>query len=357
MISPNPILGTGLHAIGGVSAASCYLPFEKTKWSWESFWWVQAFFAWLIVPIIVGYFTVPNLWEVYQTAPLSAILLPILLGVIYGPGGMMFGLAIRHIGYSLTYTISIGISATVGTMVPLLLDGTLVEQYTRPGGKVFFLGMLISMVGIVVCGMAGYRKEGDIAKQNNDEKDNKQVFNMGKGLALTLFAGVLSGIFGVALFLAKPVAEIAAQNGAGHFEANASQILPSLGCFAFNIIWFTILGIKKGTIKELKASNNPSKSRYTKNILWSAFGGTLWYIQFLFLGMADVRMGRFAFAGWGIHMSMLIFFSFIVGMLMKEWKVASKRTFATLLIGLFVLLISFAVMTYGSYIGEMATVH
>lgn len=353
MIAPNPLLGTGLHAVGGVSAASCYLPFEKTKWSWESFWWVQAFFAWLIVPIVVGYFTVPNLWEVYKAAPLSAVLLPILLGAIYGPGGMAFGLAIRHIGYSLTYTISIGISATVGTMVPLFLNGTLAEQYSRPGGKLFFFGMLISMLGIVVCGMAGYRKEKDIANQSSkDTAETAQKFNMGKGLTLTVFAGILSGIFGVALFLAKPVAEIAAHNGAGHFEANASQILPSLGCFVFNIIWFTILGVKKGTIKELKPKNNESTSRYTKNLLWSALGGSMWYIQFLFLGMADVRMGRFAFAGWGIHMSMLIFFSFIVGMLMKEWKVASKRTFITLLVGLFVLLISFAVMTYGSMIGE-----
>ena len=35
---------------------------------------------------------------------------------LYGFGGMSFGLAIKHVGYSLTYTISIGISAVVGML-------------------------------------------------------------------------------------------------------------------------------------------------------------------------------------------------------------------------------------------------
>lgn len=348
MITPNPLMGTGLHAIGGVSAAACYLPYERIKqWSWESFWFVQAFFAWLIVPIVVGYFTVPDLFEVFREAPPAAIYIPILLGALYGFGGMSFGFAIRHIGYSLTYTISIGISAIVGTMVPLFLNGTLIEQFTRPGGKVFFLGMLISMLGIIISGSAGYRKEKDIQKTGKGSFH----FNMGKGLTLTIFAGILSGIFGVALFLAEPVADLAAINGAGHFQANSAQILPSIGCFVTNIIWFTVVSIKRGTIKELNPRGQ-KRSVYTKNMLFSMLGGSLWYIQFLFLGMADVRMGRFEFAGWGIHMSMLIFFSFVVGLIMKEWKMASKRTFRTLLLALFILLISFAVMTYGSMIGE-----
>ena len=57
----NPILGTGLHAIGGMSAASCYLPGTKTrKWSWHTFWLVQALFAWLIMPIVIGLIPYPD---------------------------------------------------------------------------------------------------------------------------------------------------------------------------------------------------------------------------------------------------------------------------------------------------------
>lgn len=349
MITPNPIMGTLIHAIGGSAAACCYLPYEGIKkWSYESFWIVQALFAWLIMPIIIGFLTVPDLWQVLCDAPIQSVILPILLGALYGFGGMAFGFAIRHIGYSLTYTISIGISAIVGTIVPLLLTGTLIAQFTRPGGSVFFLGMFISFIGLLLSGLAGYRKERDLAASG----DNSNNFNMSKGFFLTIFAGILSGIFGVALFLAQPVAELAAEHGAGYFVANAAQILPSFGCLITNLIWFTVVSIRQKTIKELVPSGNESGKRYSVNILLSAMAGSLWYLQFLFLGMANVRMGEFEFAGWGLHMFMLIFFSFLIGIMMKEWSKVTRKTFAILLLALATLLVSFIVMTYGSMIGE-----
>lgn len=94
MIAPNPIFGTGLHALGGISAASCYLPATKTKWSWGSFWIVQANFAWVIVPLLIAFLTVPDLVSVFKESPPSAIFIPMLLGAIYGFGGMSFGFAI-----------------------------------------------------------------------------------------------------------------------------------------------------------------------------------------------------------------------------------------------------------------------
>lgn len=94
MIAPNPIMGTGLHALGGISAASCYLPYQKTKWSWGSFWIVQANFAWVIVPLLIAFLTVPDLVSVFKESPPSAIFIPMLLGAIYGFGGMSFGFAI-----------------------------------------------------------------------------------------------------------------------------------------------------------------------------------------------------------------------------------------------------------------------
>lgn len=116
-----PILGTGLHAIGGMAASTCYTPFEKTKqWSWVSFWLVQALFAWLLVPLILGILTVPDFFTILLNSPPNIVLGAFLLGALYGFGGMSFGLAITHIGYSLTYTISIGISAVLGTIIPLI---------------------------------------------------------------------------------------------------------------------------------------------------------------------------------------------------------------------------------------------
>src|SRR5699024_9541153 len=95
-----------------------------------------------------------------------------------------------------------------------------------------------------------------------------------------------------------------------------------------------------------------SSSVLIRNFLWSAFGGVLWCMQFFFYGLGHVKMGTYQFASWVIHMSMLIFFSFIVGMMMKEWRGCSRKTYLNLIIALIILVSSFFIMTYGSMPGN-----
>ena len=351
MITPNPIIGTGLHAVGGISASTCYIPFNKTKkWSWESYWLVQAAFAWMIMPLLIGFFTVPHLFEVLRNSPPKALIISFILGAVYGFGGMSFGYAIRHIGFSLTYTISIGISAVLGTITPLILSGTLVEHFQKPGGLIVLGGMILSMLGVALCGSAGYKKEKDL-KSIEGEKGGIQ-FNMKKGLTLTLIAGLLSAVFGISLEYGQPISDVAAKYGAGHFEGNAKLIVATAGSFFTNVIWFVIMGIKQGTIKEIVKTGDIGRKSFLSNYLLAAFGGSLWYLQFFFYGLGHVRMGDFKFASWVIHMSMLIFFSYIIGLVLKEWKNVKRETYTRLIIALLILIVSFVVMTYGSMQGE-----
>lgn len=341
MITPNPFEGVGLHAVGAASASACYLPFHKTKhWSWISFWLVQALFAWILTPLLLVTLTVPHFFSIIGNVPEHILIGTFLLGACYGFGGMSFGFATRYIGYSLTYTISIGISAVVGTVLPLMIKGDLISYFSQAGGSIILAGMVISLFGVALCGWAGFRKENEISGPVN--------FNMRLGLLLTIIAGVLSGVFNMSLEYGQPIATMAAQNGAGIFEDNANLLVATSGCFVVNLIWFVILGLKEKKLKELVGSNAVSSSLLIKNLLWSAFGGVLWCMQFFFYGMGHAKMGTFRFASWVIHMSMLIFFSFIVGMIMKEWKNASRKTYLMLILALVVLCLSFCIMTYGS---------
>lgn len=345
MITPNPLMGTGLHALGGISASTCYLPYQKVKkWSWGSYWLVQSLFAWLIMPAIIGWITVPDFFGILRDAPRDVIWGAFILGGVYGFGGMSFGLGIKHIGYSLTYTIAIGISAVLGTVVPLLVYGGLLEYFMAPGGLIILSGMLLAILGVALCGYAGFRKEKSL--QGEDTK--KVNFNMAIGLPLVIIAGVLSAVFNISLEHGQPIADMAAERGAGHFEGNAKIIVSTAGCFVVNFIWFMVLGIKNKTLKEFTSKSGIKKSDQFKNFFLSALSGSMWFGQFFFYGLGHVRMGNFQFVSWVIHMSMLIFFSFLVGLIMKEWKGVSKSTFAILAMALFVLIISFVVMTYGS---------
>lgn len=348
----NPLLGTMIHAIGGVAASTCYLPLQKVKkWSWDTYWLLQASFAWFIFPFIIGFLTVPNLMDVFAEADTSVLVNATLLGSIYGFGGMCFGLAIRHIGYSLTYTISIGISAILGTIVPLIMHGELIKKFDAPGGNIVFLGMFFALIGIVICGIAGYKKEKDL-KGLKVEGSEPLTFDMKKGLTLTIIAGVLSAVFGISLEVGEPLSVIAEANGAGQFQGNAKLILSTGGAFITNLIWFTIVGLKKGTLKQLIDVKGIGVSTYTLNVGMSILTGALWYGQFFFYGIGHTNMGDFGFASWVIHMSMLIFFSYIVGIIMKEWTQVSKKTNTVLIVALVVLITSFVVMAYGTMLGE-----
>ena len=354
MITPNPIIGTGLHAIGGVSAASCYLPFERIKnWSWGTFWLIQALFAWLVMPLVIGYLTVPNLFTVLSNAPSSAFWTAFILGAAYGFGGLSFGYAIRNIGYSLTYTISIGISAVLGTIVPLIIKGNIAEQFMKAGGNIVLIGMIISVVGVALCGKAGFMKEKGLAKKTGKDAPH---FNMKKGLALTLFAGMLSAVWGISLEMGQPISDLAAQYGAGHFEGNAKLIVSSLGCLLTNFTWFTVATIRDGSIKMLYKRKEIGSKKFYRNYGLSALTGALWYTQFFFYGLGHVKMGNFMFISWALHMSMLIFFSYIIGVIMKEWKSVSRKNYITLIIALFTLVLSFVIMTIGTTKGEKSTV-
>ncbi|MDP4208539.1 MAG: L-rhamnose/proton symporter RhaT [Bacteroidota bacterium] len=349
MITPNPLIGTGLHALGGISASSCYLPSNKTqKWSWGTFWLVQASFAWILMPILFGMLTVPDFFSILGRAPLHAVVWAFFFGAVYGFGGLSFGLAIKHIGYSLTYTISIGISAVLGTLIPLMIFGGIDTYFFRPGGGIVLTGMIVSIAGVTLCGLAGFKKEKDIIAMQGGSTN----FNMIKGMTLAIIGGVLSGIFNVSLEFGQPIADLAAQNGAGQFQGNAKMIVSTAGCFMVNLVWFVVAGIRQNTLKEFTLKSGLTIGELSRNTLWSAFAGLLWFGQFFFYGLGHVKMGHFQFASWVLHMSMLIFFSYIIGVIMKEWKSVSRKTYVTLVIALLVLVSSFVITAYGSILGE-----
>ena len=350
MIISNPLAGTGLHAIGGVSAATCYLPNNQTrKWSWGTFWLVQALFAWVIMPILVGWLTVPGFFTILNEAPSKPFWMAFFLGAAYGFGGMSFGKAINHIGYSLTYTLAIGISAVLGTIFPMLILGGIGSFFSKPGGDIVLTGMILSIIGVTLCGWGGFRKEKDLISRGG----LKIHFNMTTGLFLTIIAGILSGVFNLSLEYGQPIADMAAQKGAGNFQGNAKMIISTSGCFVVNLIWFVIAGLRNGTIREFLPKQGLSSRQIFHNWIWSALAGTFWCLQFFFYGLGHVKMGNFQFASWVLHMSMLIFFSYIVGVVMKEWKNVKPRTYIILIIGLLTLIISFCITSYGSYIGEI----
>jgi len=354
MISPNPLLGTGFHAVGAAFAALCYTPQKRVKgWSWQSYWIVQASFCWFLLPILVAWLTTPELGAVLREAPRSAMLNTFLLGAAYGIGGTAFGISIRYIGFSLTYAIAIGLSTLFGTLIPPFLAGTLHATLSKPGASWVIGGMVIGMVGIAFTGAAGRMKEKDLSAATN-----LGGFSLVKGLLLSLLAGILSAIYGVALAKGEPIADVAQAHGADVYRGNVVYIFSNTGAFLSTSIYCLWLHWKHRTLGEIvELPVGAERASLPVNWAMAVLTGCLWYGQFFFYNLGHVRMGNFQFTSWAIHMIMLILFSIVVGVVLREWSGSRLQTKTAVGIAFSVLLGAVVIMTYGNHLGELATTH
>lgn len=341
------INGVLFHATGASSAALCYTPQKKVVgWSWQTYWLAQAFICWLALPVIMAFITIPNLMTVLQEAPSAAMIKSFLLGMAYGIGGTAFGIAIRYVGFSLTYAIAVGISCVLGTLLPPLVHGTLGDVLKSNGATYLIIGIVLGAIGIALCGLAGRNKEKDIEKDQN----NTSTFSLAKGLPLCILAGILSALYGFSLDQGQPIADVAAKYGAANFQGNVIYIFSNSGAFVTTLLYCFYLHNKERTFGQYASAGNNS---LVKNYSMAILTGCLWYGQFFFYGLGHVRMGKYQFTSWAIHMIMLVLFSSVAGLLMKEWKNCSSKTIRLLMLALLVLITAVLLLTYGNYLGSL----
>jgi len=331
------------HGVGAANASFCFAPQKKVNlWAWQTYWVAQALFCWLLLPIVVAYLTIPNLHLVLQEAPREAMWKSFVLGMGYGIGGTAFGLAIRYVGFSITYAVSVGLSCVLGTMLPPILKGDFGALWSAEGAQYVFSGIFLGVLGIMGCGWAGFGKEKESRLTTTGDFNE---FSIRKGLPLCLLAGLFSAVYGLSLEAGAPIAAEAAKQGAGNFQGNVIYLFSNTGAFVTTFVYCGWLHQKEKTWREFFSL---PKSLLTKNWLLSALTGVMWYFQFFFYGLGHVQMGVFSFSSWAIHMIMLVLFSNITGWIFKEWFGVGRSIKIRLLLGLAFLLCSVLLITMGT---------
>ena len=350
-VASHPLLGVGLHAVGAFFAATCYTPQKQVRrWSWQTYWLTQATFCWFLLPILGALLTIPQLAEVLREAPRNAMLNSFLLGAAYGVGGTAFGVSIRYIGFSLTYAIAVGLSSVLGTLIPPLVKGTLGATLSKPGAAWIVAGIVVGTVGITGAGLAGRLKEVDLTASQA-----KGEFSLAKGLALSLLAGVLSAVYGFALEAGEPIADVATAHGAGMWRGNVVYIFSNTGAFLSTAAYCLWLHARHQTLGELvELPDGPEKASLSQNWAMATVTGLFWYGQFFFYNLGHVRMGHYKFTSWAIQMIMLVLFSNLVGVALREWRACRRATHTTIGLALLVLTGAVLLLTYGNYLGDVA---
>jgi L-rhamnose-H+ transport protein len=351
-----PIIGILLHAVGALAAGICFTPQHKVRnWTYESFWFWMSISSWFLLPILGSLFFIPDLSGVLAAAPRDAMWKSLGYGAAYGFGGMAFGFAIRYVGYSLTYALAVGLSAVLGFFLTPLIQGTLGEITSSAGGNAVLTGVAVGFVGIILCGLAGRRKEVE-AKASGSDHDS--TFNPAIGIPLCILAGVLSALYSLALGSADPIAEIALGKGANpELVMNVRFLFASTGAF-LSTLPITLWQLsKKGSLSELAGAGAHGMPASPMNIFWGCLAGLLWYLQFIFYGMGHNRMDTLGVASWPLHMIMLILFSTLVAIIRREWTdcLPGTKRFISIAIGILVLAV--LVIGYGNHLNQALPSH
>jgi len=381
-VGPNPFIGVIFHWIGGFASATNFIPFRAIKrWSWEVYWLIQGFAAWIVAPIVLAGLLVPNLFSILRAAPSSSIHYAIFWGILWGAGGLTFGLAIRYLGIALGYAIALGLCTAFGTLIPPIYDGSIHTIIHETSGQIILAGILLCLIAVAVNGAAGLSKEKEVTPEEKAEAGETD-YNFGKGLAVAIFAGIMSSFFAFGLKAGAPIGALAKTELLAHNRLDLWQNLPVLivvlwGGFLTNFVWSAILILKNGSIKQFAGQPglNPMRASHSSgmtlvdfdpldpstydhlapktlisNYIFASLAGVIWYFQFFFYSMGQTKMGKYDFSSWTLHMASIIIFATLWGLFLKEWRGTSRRTQALVALGLFLLVSSTIVVGYGNYL-------
>ena len=389
----NPFLGVFLHWCGGLASGSFYVPYKGVKkWSWETYWLVGGFFSWIICPWLLAYFMTNDLFGVLKQQSAGTLFWTYFFGMLWGFGGLTYGLTMRFLGLSLGTGVALGYCAAFGTLVPPIFkyfkpdyfvfanSPSIVDIAQSTSGKVTLAGVAVCLFGIAIAALAGFTKEQEMPAEQK-QKSIKE-FSFKKGIAVATFCGIMSACFAFALQAGKDI-------NAASLAAGTNKIwtgLPALpvlllGGFTTNFIWCLLLNIKNKSGYQYFASHVKQEHAHhggtgsgehgpgdvaasgqvtdlkipvLPNYLFSALAGTTWYFQFFFYTMGATQMGKYDFASWTLHMSSIIIFATMWGWIFHEWKGSSKKAHLLIGGGIATLVLATIIIGYGAWLKSHA---
>ena len=401
---PNPALGVFFHWLGGLASASFYVPYRWVRhWSWETFWLAGGIFSWVIAPWLLGWLNTRDLFAVLHATPGATLFWVAFFGLLWGVGGLTYGLTMRYLGLSLGMAVVLGLCAAFGTLAPPILRGIFVTQVLGTvSGRIILLGVLVCLAGITSAGLAGLSKERAMSPEQR--KAVIAEFNLRKGIAVAVLSGIMSGCFALGLDRGDPIRKLTLEHGTPPIWQGLA-VLPVLlvGGFLTNFVWCVILHVRNhsgaeyfrrwiqngkttrsdttietaidATSREvvehapgwgegrggssvlaaqLVASEQTRRVPMLANYLLCALAGTTWYFQFFFYTMGESQMGRYKFSSWTLHMASIIIFGSLWGIGFKEWKGAGTRAWSLLTLALVLLVGSTVIVGYGNYLAAVS---
>jgi L-rhamnose-H+ transport protein len=338
------MLATGIACtlVAGITCGLYMLPMRYLgRWSWENLWVVFSPISCVLMPIALTWATVPDFLRVIRLTSPHAAEMACLAGFSWGFGAIMFGQSVSAVGISISNTMVLAISASMGSFIPMLILSP--DRLLRPQGKVIVLGTLIGIVGIACSGYAGMLREK--SQKNSQENLHRKMVGkarpMGVGLLLCVGAGLGSAVLNIGYSAAQPLVATALRLGYSSFAgSNVIWLLLLVSGSIPNICYGVYLLIRNGSWRKFAVPN--SAPLYGLAVLM----GVLWAGEIFLYGFASPKIGRLGPSiGWPIKLISGLIAANVAGYLIGEWKLTHPKEQRWMLVGLVVQLA--AIVTLG----------
>ena len=327
--------------LGGMMQGSFALPMRlERSWSWENIWIVYSFFGLLVIPWAVAQATVPSLLVIYSSVSASALASTVLFGFAWGVANVLFGLSVPKAGMALSFAIVVGMSASLGSLIPLIVSNP--ERLIKPSGLLVLGGVALTLLGVFLLGSAGRAQEK--ARANTNISVTRPQKAITAGLVLCVIAGVLAPMLNFSFAFGSEIIERASERGVTPGRAvNAIWALALAGGFLSNVGYCVVLLTRNKSWSRFLEIRAPS------NWGLSALMGILWTCGILLYGWGASLLGELGPSiGWPVFQATIVVTSSAVGFYLGEWDNAEPGTMKMNGIGLAVLASSIVVLSIGN---------
>ena len=324
--------------VAGVMNASFTLPMKFTRnWAWENTWLIWTLFALVIIPPLAAFGTIPHLAQLYSEVGMGLVVTVAIFGAGWGIAQVLFGLAVDSIGIALTFSIVLGISAAVGSVIPLVRLHP--EKLSTTGGLITFAGVALVIVGVAICAVAGRRREEAMAA-----RDGRPKTNLSRGLACAILCGFGAALVNFGLAFGGPLLEAARNHGAVDLWAGNAVWLPLMLAGSIpNFVYCIYLLRKNRTADRYRRAGTGSYW------LLAAIMAFLWFGSTALYGIATGKLGSWGtILGWPLFMSLIVITASILGFITGEWKGSGPQPLRIQVGGVVVLVLAVFVLAAAS---------
>jgi L-rhamnose-H+ transport protein len=335
-MTSNTVQAVLLVLCAAIMNAAYALPMKlNKKWEWEHSWFAFSIFGVAVVPTVIALLTVPKLWSTYATVSGGTLAAMVLFGASWGVSLVFFGLALTRLGLAITFAVCLGTSAAVGALTPLIAQHA-DQIMTRQGGLIF-LGVLMIIVGVALCGLAGKHREAALQQASASVRHG-----FWSGYLLAFVSGILGSMLNLGLAYGGSIQRAAQQHGASVAMMSNAVWLPCLYAgFLPGAIYCYILMRKKNNVSQLRL---PGTWYY-----WFAAAsmGLLWYGSIILYSISTVKLGALGTSiGWPLFLASIVVASTVFGALTGEWARTGTRPIRTMILGVSFLVLAIAILSY-----------